>query len=283
MILIKPIKSPNQLIEMRNYDLITELIHRIKAQDSVKSEEQLKSENWTKSCYDLLSRIISKKLMNLLSDTELMEMGSSISYKTLKTLFDGKYVLKYPLDPRALNTLNKLAKFIDIDSWNDFAAKIRSANEEEAAKAKPEDRINFVLHNALDESFKAIHKLSLNGSVQLRSFFQDESPAFNRIAELVHYNKRKGLSISNKYNPSNYELLEFEIDTIGQDKAMVSTKEFWLLCWWDESNERYRKRLKKICQNQYVLIRTRDNQWKITKTITEDDLFIIEEEAATVA
>ena len=64
---------------------------------------------------------------------------------------------------------------------------------------------------------------------------------------------------------------------------MVSTKEFWLLCWWDESNERYRKRLKKICQNQYVLIRTRDNQWKITKTITEDDLFIIEEEAATVA
>lgn len=266
---------------MQNYNLIAELVSCIKNQELIKNEEQLKSENWTKSCYDLLSKIISKKLMDLLNDTQLMEMGSSISYKTLKTLFDGKYVLKYPLDPRALNTLNKLAKFIDVDTWNEFAARVRSTNEAAVAEAKPEDRINFILHNALEESFKAIHKLSLNGTVQLRSFYQDKSPAFNRIAELVHYNKKKGLSISNKYNPSNYELLNFEIDNIGEDKAMVTTKEFWLLCWWDESSEKYRKRLKKICNNQYVLKR-KENQWKITNTISEDDLFIIEDEAMAV-
>lgn len=262
---------------MRRYDLIHRLVHSIRQDEKVKAEEQLKADKWTKSCYDLLSRIISDRISATLPDDVIRQMGSTISYKTLKTIFDGKYVLKYPLDPRALNTLNKLAIFIGCTDWNAFAASIRQEQASAVAASTPEEQISTTLEEALVESFKAIHCMSLNGTVQLKQYLQEASPAFNRIAELIHYNKAKGLSISNKYNPSNYELLECEIDSLSAEKAMVSTKEFWLLCWWDHNQEKYKRRLKKVCVNQYILKRSQDMQWRITNTITEDDLFQMEE------
>lgn len=263
---------------MQTYDLIRRLVYHIKNSKLIKAEEQLKAENWTKSCYDLLSRIISDKIVDILSDDEVRQMGSTISYKTLKTICDGKYVVKYPLDPRALNTLNKLAIFIDRKDWNAFAVEVRQEQTVAAQQTSPKDLVTTTLERAIGESFKAIHNMSLNGTVQLKHYYRETSPAFNRIAELIHYNKIKGLSINNKYNPSNYELLDYKVDSLAEDKAMVSTKEFWLLCWWDDTASRYRKRLKKVCTNRYILKRNEDLQWQITNTITEDDLFLMDEQ-----
>lgn len=263
---------------MQTNVLASQLIHHLRSHQLVKQEEQLKSPEWTKSCYELLSTIIGQKLMEVLSSEELYTMGTSISYKTLKTIFDGKYQLKFPLDPRALNTLNKLSRFLDFEDWNDFAQKVRAHEQAQLAEQSPEEIVTSTMSQAIEESFKAIHQMSLNGSVQLRSYFLDNSPAFNRIAELIHYNKERGYNICNKYNPSNCELLDLEIESINGETARVKTKEFWLLCWWDQHGERYRKRLKKVCSNQYILQKSTDNHWMITKTITEDDLFTTLEE-----
>jgi hypothetical protein len=258
---------------MNNQLYLPLLIDLLKTNDFVTKQEQLKSTTWTKSCFELLSQIVSDKLSVTLNNDELITMGSTISYKTLKNMFDGTYNVGFPLDPRTLNTLNKLAKFTGYSDWNNFTAENKQTVEEASKHFSDEEQVLIHVKNALSESFKAFHKLSTNDKVLLKTYFKEKSSAYNRIAEVVYHNKINGLVLSNKYNPSNFELLDIKIDKITEDAAYVMTKEYWLLCWWNQDEFKYHSRVKKIFQNNYVLEKSGKNDWIVTNIISADDIF----------
>jgi hypothetical protein len=51
------------------------------------------------------------------------------------------------------------------------------------------------------------------------------------------------------------------------------TKEYWLLCWWNQDEFKYHSRVKKIFQNNYVLEKSGKNDWIVTNIISADDIF----------
>jgi hypothetical protein len=252
--------------------IIQELTSQIRNSKYVVKNEQLKSQKWTKSCYEQLSCIIANDLTDKLSQNELYGMGSSISYKTLKNLFEGNYTITPPLDPRSLNTLNKISKFLNYSDWHDFLDRNSSKlNNSEVNLTQEEILITFI-KTSIFSAFRALKKLSLNDGTPIKEFFKENSPAYNKIAEIIYHNKKVGYTINNKFNPSNCEILNININSIENDKCIIMTKEYWLLCWWDSANIQYHSRMKKIINTKYILNKVKDS-WIITNTISKDDLF----------
>ncbi len=258
---------------MTNQGLLSILKSNIKDQKIVQAHEQLKSEVWTKSCYELLSKLISQKLGSQLSQAELYELGASISYKTLKNIYSDMYCISSPIDPRTMNTLNKLSKFTNYQDWNSFVSQNRTIESQLEHEDQPTDKITALIKSALAEAFKAIYHLSIKEKVHLKEYYMENSAAFNRIAEIIYHNKHSGLCINNKYNPSNNQLMDLKIEYINGNAASVHTKEYWLLCWWDSKLLNYHNRVKKIYNNNYILKRNMEGQWIITNIISKDDLF----------
>ena len=258
---------------MNNNGFVKELVCRIRSHEMVQVYEQLKSDIWTKSCYELLSVIISEKLSKQLTNSAIYKMGCTLSYKTLKRIFDGNYCINSPIDPRTMNTLDKLSKFIDYEDWSAFVKSNFDKCTLSYNRKSPEDTVSNHIRLAVSEAFRSIRKLSLTESVQLKSYFMEKSSAYNKFAEIIYHNKHSGLCINNKYNPSNCEVLDIKIDTLSTKHASVNTKEYWLLCWWDQNSQKYHSRVKKVYENNYILMLGQNEDWKITNIISKDDLF----------
>ncbi len=246
------------------------LIDGIKNHKLVLEQDQLKAETWTKSCYELVASLISSHLFNVLDDKEIISMGTSVSYKTLQNIFNKDYKISYPIDPRSLNTLTKISKFIGFSSWNEFVKSHEKALKKESKEISPEDQLENFVETALEDTFKCIAELNFEEPVKLSKHFTDNSSAFNRVAELVEHHKEGQNIISNPYNPSTFELMELEVESIDEKKAKVKTQEYWLLCWWNKEEEKYIKRYKNISEHTYTLKKVK-NKWKINNNISMSD------------
>ena len=108
--------------------------------------------------------------------------------------------------------------------------------------------------------------------VNLEQFYQTSSPAFNKIAELIEFQKSANNIISNPYNPSSCEILECKVKELDDEKAQVYTKEYWLLCWWNQESQRYVNRYKQIGEHYYILEKS-DDEWKICNDASLTDLY----------
>ena len=199
-------------------------------------------------------------------------MGTMVSYKTLQSIFQGQYNLKFPIDPRSLNTLNKIVRFLGFEDWNQYHIQFENKASKKAGKYSPKNKIKFQVRQGVENAFKAIHNLSTNGTVNLKQYFQAESPAFNKIAEVIEYHKHANNTISNQYNPSSCEILECKVKELSDEKAQVYTKEYWLLCWWNKEQQRYVRRYKQIGEHYYILEKC-DDIWKICNDASMSDLY----------
>lgn len=253
-----------------NAEYLTILRSSIKKQKSVKAQDQLKSKEWTKSCYELLAKLIHAKLMDTLTREQIIKIGSSISYKTLIKIFSKEYRISYPIDPRSLNTFNKLCIFCGYKGWNDFCNYAKETQAKKLAKKKPNKKLETVLSNALIESYKAIAELDLNGKTDIKQFYKTNSSAWKKLEEVVHHYKTKNCIIKNQFNPSTFELIDVKVESITDKKAFVNTKEFWLLCWYDDVEKKYIKRYKTISDHKYLLVQEKSG-WKIKTNITTSD------------
>ena len=96
------------------------LAYELKNSKKVTNNTLLKSSKWTKCCYDLLAKLISEDLKDQLSTDQKMTMGSSLSAKTIQKVISTNYKIGFPIDPRTLNTLNKVVVFLGYDHWDHF-------------------------------------------------------------------------------------------------------------------------------------------------------------------
>jgi hypothetical protein len=131
------------------------------------------------------------------------------------------------------------------------------------------DLISFV-RNAVKSSFDAFYHQDVNG--ELGKYFDDKESAYKLIAEIVNKHKSGSNIISNPYNPSTFEIMDIEIEQIEPKQARVRTQEYWLLCWWNQENEKYAKRHKELHEHKYILHKKR-NQWKIRSDVTLSDKY----------
>jgi len=251
---------------------IDELVAQIKANDKVRKHSVLHCEQWNKGCYNLLADIILDDLSERMTDSQLLQTGSSISAKTLQKIVEGNYQISMPIDPRRINTLNKLTFFIGYNNWDDFLLNLKNKRPQSITLNDDELQLKDVIVNTLKTEFAAYLNLPEIPKAFLSEVFVESSQAFNKIMEVLLHQQKQGCIISNQYNPSTFELLDYSIEKFSDEYAQISTTEYWELCWWNAQQQQYLKRYKNISKHVYVLIKI-DGNWKIkTNASTADFL-----------
>lgn len=238
--------------------------------EKVVKDDVLNSKKWTKSCYEKLSKIIREDLNKNLAPQIRMVMGTSLSAKTLQKIVTNSYRVSYPIDPRTVNTLNKLVLFLGYNNWDDFVQKKDTAQTAGQEEIDVEEAVKAVVREAVRrEHFTYCGLPEVHEEHLLETYIKD-SPGYNRIMDALIEKSGKEQVISNNYNPSAYEILEMEVRKIEDNYAQVHTKEYWLLCWWCKASNRYVKRYKDISDHFYVLKKKKD-RWMIRTNASKSD------------
>jgi len=249
-----------------------QLVVQIKQHEKVRQNSVLHCEQWNKGCFNLVSDIILADLSERMTDSQLLQTGSSISAKTLQKILEGNYQISFPLDPRRINTLNKLAFFIGYNNWDDFLLNLDEEKPQTKMLSGEEQQLQETIQKALETEFTAYLNLPEIPKAFLSEIFMEGNHAFNRIMEILLYQQKQGCIISNPYNSSTFELLECCIEKTNEDYAQISTTEYWDLCWWNAEEQQYVKRYKNISKHVYILIKV-DGNWKVkTNASTADFL-----------
>ncbi|MBC7778255.1 MAG: hypothetical protein H7246_22670 [Phycisphaerae bacterium] len=247
------------------------LTNQIRQHPKIRKNAQLKGAKWTRSGYDLAAEIVSNELDQLLTGTEKKELGTTISAKTLSNMYRGAYRLSYPIDPRTLNTLTKLTRFLGYPNWDDFAETADVANQVQAGDDDPEKAAIYILKAAIALEFRFYCALPSIDPSKAETHFKPNSPAFNRLMDNLMHFQNSGQHIANPYNPSTYDILETELLESSKDRARFRTREYWLLCWWDDAAKRYARRHKAIEDHFYTLVKT-DAGWLVQDNSTLADV-----------
>jgi len=258
---------------LTNY--ISFLSLQLRTSEKVTCHALLKSSKWTKSCYDLLSRVIAKDLNEILSPKIRLQMGVSLSSKTLQKIVTENYSLSYPIDPRTLNTLNKIVCFLGYKNWNNFISFFDESIEEESPAVDTETSIKTAVEEAIKREHYAYTQLPEIEESHISKSYIKGSPSFNLIMDVLVEKSKTKQVISNDYNPSSYEILDISVKKIEDNYAQVHTKVYWLLCWWDTSLERYVKRYKDISDHFYILNKDHAGKWMIKTNASMSDLMEI--------
>jgi hypothetical protein len=237
------------------------LARELKTSEKIRQKPELNPQKWTKTSYEILAQTISKELNEKLPPKQRLNMGTSLSYRTLRKIMLGDYKIALPIDPRTLNTLTKIVAFLGHENWNSFIAHADSQKFQSAHKLNPDEEVLEVVRISVHNEYKAYQQLPKPDASLLTTHLED-GPAFNLIMEVLLERKSRNVTISNPFNPSTYEILDIELKKLEPTYAQVYTREYWLLCWWDIQKNRYVKRYKNISEHFYILHKI-NNQWKV--------------------
>jgi len=245
------------------------LVQEIRAHKLIKQEHQLTSPKWNKSAFVTCSKIIGETLLESFSDEDMMKYGTAVSYKTLQSIFNNRYKIKYPIDPRSLSTLTKLVKFVGFNSWNEFTQEVEQSASMELVSNDPEAQVINFVKQAVSTSFEAISGLTTS---ILESYYDKQHSAFKLLNEFITHNQTERNCISNPSNPSTFEILDIEVEQIDKNKARVKTKEYWLLCLWNSEGKKYATRVKDINEHLYTVVKE-NKSWMIINDVTLSDKY----------
>lgn len=230
----------------------------------------LAAAHWTKSCYDLLSKIIREDLEKKLTLEQSVQIGTTLSAKTLQKIFKGTYRLSYPIDPRTLNTLTKIILFLDFETWDMYVQDVDRRQQSLKKKIKPKKLVRQIVREAIENQFKMYASLPESDTHLLDEHFVKNGPAFLKIMDVVHQKQLDKWVISNPYNPSTCEILDIRVKKLTKKTAQVATSEYWLLCWWSTEAKRYVLRYKNMGEHLYILSK-KDGLWRIKTDVTMVD------------
>jgi len=249
---------------------LNELVVQLKQQEKVRQHSVLHCKQWNKGCYNLLAEIILTDLSERMSDHQLLQTGSSISAKTLQKIVESNYSFTLPLDPRRINTLNKLGFFIGYKNWDDFLMNLGEEKPKTKVPTTEEQQLEETIQKALETEFTAYLNLPEIPKAFLSEIFMEGNHAFNKIMEVLLHQQGQGCIITNPYNSSTFELLECRVEKITDNYAQISTTEYWELCWWNVKTKQYLKRYKNISQHVYILNKV-GGSWKIKTNASNAD------------
>lgn len=197
-------------------------------------------------------------------------MGTTISSKTLSNMFNGQYRLSFPIDPRTLNTMNKISVFLGYSDWNEFTDRTDAVTTLDEDASSEEVALR-TLRNALTARFQCLSELPAINADLLKPYYTVSGSASKELLHLLQSRSERGFVINNSYNPSTFELLESEVIKIDGKAAQIKTREYWLLCWYDPAALKYVERYKELKEQIYVL-EYKQHQWKIRTAISGEEV-----------
>ncbi len=218
--------------------------------------------DWTQSQFSLMSKFIETKIdqSKLVEERYKNEIGRTISISTLERIFKHGYLIPAKLDQRRLKTLNKLCLFCNYINWYDF---VDQKKQEVNFNINDEyQTILEVVEKAVAAEYRSYQRLPELDSKSLEKYFSTDGPAFKRIFHILQLHISKGWIVSNKWNPSTYQIIESKVTKLDKNIAEVNSKEYWYLRWFDPKINDYPTIYDQLNQ-QYYLLEKKAGLWKV--------------------
>ena len=140
-----------------------------------------------------------------------------------------------------------------------------SEKEETAPAASDTSRIEYAVENSMraELSAYAAGPDTTAARLYLDSFFVKEGVAYKDISERIDKNVARQWVLNNESNPSSAELLSVRTDSVRGNLAYVSTKESWLIKWYDKTFGGYAYKYRVINEQSYILQQDDSGAWKV--------------------
>ncbi len=238
---------------------------QVRQSKAVKKQASLRGEKWTISGYEQLADMITQSLLQNLNADEQRTMGTTISAKTLANIFKDDYKPSYPMDPRTVNSLTKLCVFVGYGGWDDF---VLAMDEQQTSIPSVDD------HAILEKGMRHISRYMLSILDNIRCHdheshramidyqIKDTSKCLHPVDGMAKEFAEQGWTINNPFNPTEAEMLDFELMSVDGDTTLFKTKERWLLCWYDTEIKKYVKRWDRTMAIEYRFVT--DTEGKMT-------------------
>jgi len=221
----------------------------------IKSPKDIKK--WTRSTFKEAAGFISKNIENsaIISEECKQSYGTYISSSTLERLLKYGYELPNPIDKRRLNTLNKICVYLGFKSWTSYCLEA-----ENTAVANQE--FYQIIYAGLNAEFEVYYNMPNDNLDKLLPYFIKEGPAFKQIYNVVTRLNNLNWVLSNKNNPSYYEILDIDLLKVETGEIHLITHECWYLKWYNEALNKPEKYFNENNRQLYILKKEND-VWKI--------------------
>ena len=113
-------------------------------------------------------------------------------------------------------------------------------------------------------AYKSLPKINLK---DVDKYFTKEGSARNRIVHLLKRHKKRKWIISNPLNPSTSQILDIKLKKIQEERAYVSTEEYWYLRWYNLNTSKYCFIYNKKNRQTYILVKDTVGNWRVDVNI----------------
>lgn len=172
-------------------------------------------------------------------------------------------------DINALNNLQNKTKWRGETKIGKLEAVLAGLRELEKEQKKffeqpdvdEETKILAIVENAIKAEFYAYQNLPKIESTQkiIEQYFSPNGSAKKRIQGILKRNNKRNWTLTNELNPSTSNLIEAELIELSSDKAVVMTKEYWLLVWFNTLSKEIDYIYEKEGQQKYILVKNKDS------------------------
>lgn len=119
------------------------------------------------------------------------------------------------------------------------------------------------VRQATDAEFAAYRQVPDSDLSNLETYFDKQGSAYAKIKQAVEGSAAQKRILSNPGNPSAHELLGISLHEMNGDEAIVKTREYWYLRWFDTQKNEYVDYVYKETNEQYYVLVWRRGRWLI--------------------
>lgn len=181
----------------------------------------------------------------------------------------------YPKDINALNNLQNKSKWKGKGKHEKLELVLETLRKIEEEQKKTfesplvdmEKEVMSTVESAINAEFLAYQSLpNLKAAKQkLEPFFAPNGSAIKRIHGILKRNQMRNWILTNDYNPSTINLIHHEVEEMNANKAIVVTKEYWLLVWFNSLSKEEDYYYEKESEQKYILVKnTETGKFQIT-------------------
>ncbi len=239
-----------------NAALLDALIQAIEHTDAFKKSALPRNhQNWKRSNMRDFEQFSKDQLEQLLSHEQIILLGNRIQVSTTYRIVKKQYKIKAPLDKRKLANLDKLSILAGYTNWWHFVQTHRQELQKK--------QLITVIKDAINAEFTAYQKLPETLDLSLLSpYFIENQSAYNRIKDVLIRVQQHSWTISNPNNPSTYELLSCSIENVSANEAILHTKEYFHIRWYNAKDCSLQYIYNEINEQVYVL-NLHNGHWKV--------------------
>lgn len=242
--------------------IIADIKTRIKTHESVKKSALADIAVWKRAQYIILASIISKELAQSkhLAGDRKFELGTTLSYITLKRFFENNFNESAINDLRFLKTLHKLCIFLGYYDLNEF---ILSTDTKDYLQ-KDENHSKYycnIIENLCLQEFEIIKGLPHKSINTLYKYAFKDSITIKNIKDYINKYKAADYFFDKQYENAQFEMISCELIADEEEYKIIKSVENWDFVLRNPENKTIYYKL--FNSQTYYLKKDKHGNWKV--------------------